>query len=110
LFEKRGEQVEESPLTLVEMLSRDHGATPLESPSCPPVRGVLLRTLFEWLKVIFCLFNKQVGHRLAASTSPEGRAFLQPRNGWLSSPYSRLGVRSVEAWRTMARRVEVLVS
>ena len=31
LFKERGEQVEESPLTLVEILSRDHGATPLGS-------------------------------------------------------------------------------
>src|ERR1700694_3152755 len=31
LFKERGEQVEESPLTLVEILSRDHGATPFGS-------------------------------------------------------------------------------
>jgi len=36
LFKERGEQVEESPLTLVEMLSRNHGATPWGSP--PAVR------------------------------------------------------------------------
>jgi hypothetical protein len=36
LFKERGQQVEESPLTLVEMLSRNHGATPWGS--CPAVR------------------------------------------------------------------------
>ena len=31
LFKERGQQLEELPLTLVEILSRDHGATPLGS-------------------------------------------------------------------------------
>ena len=58
LFKECGEQVEELPLTLVEMLSRDHGATPL-GRSCPLFR--------EWLRVILLLLNEHAGHRLAAS-------------------------------------------
>jgi hypothetical protein len=43
LFKERGEQVEESPLTLVEILSRNHGGGPDGHTSRPPrVRGVLL--------------------------------------------------------------------
>jgi hypothetical protein len=36
MFNERGEQVEESPLTLVEILSPNHGATPWGRASCPP--------------------------------------------------------------------------
>jgi hypothetical protein len=42
-FKERGEQVEESPLTLVEILSRDHGATPLGSR-----RMVMRRRWLQW--------------------------------------------------------------
>ena len=57
LFKECGEQVEELPLTLVEMLSSDHGATPLGSPPL----------FLDWLRVILFLLNEHAGHRLAAT-------------------------------------------
>jgi hypothetical protein len=70
LFKERGEQVEESPLTLVEILSRDHGATPFGV--APAVRlqytAQVCRPLFdEGLRVIFRPLDEHPGHRPAAS-------------------------------------------
>jgi hypothetical protein len=56
ILNEHSEQVEELPLTLVEMLSRDHGATPLGS-----------RLFREGLRVVFFLLNEHAGHRFAAA-------------------------------------------
>ena len=70
LFKERGEQVEESPLTLVEMLSRNQWCNAVGV--APAVRlqyaAFVCRPPFgEWLRVMLCLLNEHAGHRLAAS-------------------------------------------
>jgi hypothetical protein len=56
LFNERSEQVEELPLTVVDMLSRDHGATPVGS-----------RLFREGLRVVFSLLKEHADHRFAAA-------------------------------------------